>query len=111
MTEGRLTVVATEGKEILDSFIGFAIQNKRLGEARPRKIHSNRNNAIKLESSAGAKEIALLRCNSAYPAPPTEFDLRTITHMAATWSVPVGLSDHTRGTTGADAATALGYGV
>src|ERR1017187_6914918 len=54
MTEGRLTVVATEGKEILDSFIGFAIQNKRLGEARPQKIHSNRNNAIKLESSAGA---------------------------------------------------------
>lgn len=64
--------------------------------------------AVAAARAAGAKEIALLRCNSAYPAPPTEFDLRTITHMAATWSVPVGLSDHTLGTTVAVAATALG---
>jgi pseudaminic acid synthase len=67
--------------------------------------------AVGAARAAGAKEIALLRCNSAYPAPPTEFDLRTITHMAATWSVPVGLSDHTLGTTVAVAATALGAAV
>ena len=64
--------------------------------------------AVAAARAAGAREIALLRCNSAYPAPPAEFDLRTITHMAATWSVPVGLSDHTLGTTVAIAATALG---
>ena len=64
--------------------------------------------AVAAARAAGATEIALMRCNSAYPAPPSEFDLRTITHMAATWSVPVGLSDHTLGTAVAVAATALG---
>ena len=64
--------------------------------------------AVATARAAGAREIALLRCNSAYPAPPSEFDLRTISHMTATWSVPVGLSDHTLGTTVAVAATALG---
>jgi N-acetylneuraminate synthase len=64
--------------------------------------------AVAAARAAGATQIALLRCNSAYPAPASEFDLRTITHMAATWSVPVGLSDHTLGTAVAVAATALG---
>ena len=44
---------------------------------------------------AGAREIALLKCNSAYPAPAGEMNLRTIPHLAAAFDVPVGLSDHT----------------
>ena len=35
-------------------------------------------------------------------------DLLTIPHMAMTWGVPVGLSDHTLGVTAAVAAVALG---
>ena len=58
--------------------------------------------------AAGAREIALLKCTSAYPAPPEESDLRTIPDMAARFGVPVGLSDHTLGTAVPVAAVALG---
>lgn len=59
-------------------------------------------------AGAGAGGVVLLRCNSAYPAPPEEMDLRTMADMAARWDVPVGLSDHTLGTTVAVTAVALG---
>lgn len=64
--------------------------------------------AVRAAREAGATEVALLRCNSAYPAPPQEMDLRTIPHMQASWNVPVGLSDHTIGSAAAVAAVALG---
>jgi N-acetylneuraminate synthase len=51
---------------------------------------------------------ALLRCNSGYPAPPEEMDLRTIPDMAARWKAPIGLSDHSLGKTAAITAVALG---
>jgi len=57
---------------------------------------------------AGAEQIALLRTNSAYPAPPDEMDLRTIPHMAEMFGVPVGLSDHTLGIAVPVAAVAMG---
>lgn len=43
----------------------------------------------------GVDQLALMKCTSAYPAPPEEAHLRTIPHLAETFSVPVGLSDHT----------------
>jgi len=46
---------------------------------------------------AGAEQIALLKCCSAYPAPPAEMNLRTIPDMIDKFEVPVGLSDHTLG--------------
>jgi pseudaminic acid synthase len=58
--------------------------------------------------AGGAAGVALLRCNSAYPAPADEMDLRTIPDMALRWGVPVGFSDHTLGTTAAVTAAALG---
>lgn len=64
--------------------------------------------AVAAARGAGAAGLALLRCNSAYPAPPGEMDLCTIPDMVARWHVPVGLSDHTLGTTAAVAAVALG---
>lgn len=45
--------------------------------------------------NAGAKEIALLKCSSAYPAPAAEMNLRTIPDMVERFDVLVGLSDHT----------------
>ena len=59
-------------------------------------------------AAAGDAKLALLRCNSGYPADPAEMDLAAITAMRDRWDVPVGLSDHTRTSTAAIAATALG---
>ncbi len=67
--------------------------------------------AVGAAREAGAVDLALLRCNSAYPAPAEEMDLRTIPHLAATFGVPVGLSDHTLGTGVAIAAVALGASI
>lgn len=64
--------------------------------------------ALHAAYASGAKEVALLRCNSGYPANPAEMDLATIPHMAALWDVPVGLSDHTVGIAATVAAVALG---
>lgn len=64
--------------------------------------------AVAAARSAGADELLLLRCNSAYPASPGEMDLNTIPHMRATWGVPVGLSDHTLNVAAAVTAVALG---
>lgn len=64
--------------------------------------------AVQAARSAGAGQIALLKCTSAYPASPEEMNLRTIPHMAETFGVPVGISDHTLGIAVPVAAVALG---
>jgi N-acetylneuraminate synthase len=64
--------------------------------------------AIHTARSAGAKQIALLKCTSAYPAPPEEMNLLTIPHLARTFGVPTGLSDHTLGTVVPVAAVSIG---
>lgn len=57
---------------------------------------------------AGATQIALLKCTSAYPAPPEEMNLRTIPEMAKRFGVPTGLSDHTIEIAAPVVAVALG---
>jgi len=64
--------------------------------------------ALNAAREAGATQIALLKCTSAYPAPPEEMNLRTIPEMARRFEVPVGLSDHTMGISVPVAAVALG---
>ena len=56
----------------------------------------------------GNDRIALLKCTSAYPALPEDMNLKTIPDMAETFHLPVGISDHTLGTTIPVAAVALG---
>lgn len=51
--------------------------------------------AVQTARQAGATQIALLKCTSAYPSPPEWMNLRTIPHLATAFDVPVGLSDHT----------------
>jgi len=64
--------------------------------------------AVQAACRAGATQIALLKCTSAYPALPEEMNLRTIPHMSEAFGVPVGLSDHTLGIAVPVAAVALG---
>jgi N-acetylneuraminate synthase len=64
--------------------------------------------AMNAARRAGAEDIALLKCTSAYPAPPEEMNLRTIPHLAEAFGVPAGLSDHTLGIAVPVAAVALG---
>jgi pseudaminic acid synthase len=64
--------------------------------------------ALGAAREAGCESIAILRCNSGYPAEPSEMDLRAIPVMAELWGAPIGLSDHMLGPTASIAAVALG---
>ncbi|MBI3011131.1 MAG: pseudaminic acid synthase [Candidatus Omnitrophica bacterium] len=65
--------------------------------------------AVQTVRGVGATtQVALLKCTSAYPALPEEMNLRAIPHLTEQFQVPVGLSDHTLGTSVALAAVALG---
>ena len=64
--------------------------------------------ALDAARAAGAGDIALLKCTSAYPSPPETMNLRTIADLAETFGVPAGLSDHTMGVAVPVAAVALG---
>lgn len=54
------------------------------------------------------RQIAILKCTSAYPAPLDEINLKTIPHLQETFDCVVGLSDHTLGISVPIAAVALG---
>lgn len=64
--------------------------------------------AVKTIWNTGNRQLALLRCASAYPAITDEMNLRTMQNMADIYDVPVGLSDHSMGSVGAVTAVALG---
>jgi pseudaminic acid synthase len=64
--------------------------------------------AVDAAVQEGAVGLVLLRCNSAYPATPSEMDLAAIPTMIARWGYPVGLSDHSLGPAAAVTAVALG---
>lgn len=64
--------------------------------------------AVARARGAGASDILLLHCTSGYPTPASECNLRTLPHLAATFDVAVGLSDHTLGIAVPVAAVTLG---
>jgi N-acetylneuraminate synthase len=64
--------------------------------------------ALAAARQEGAREIALLKCTSAYPSPADEMNLRMIPELARKFDVPAGLSDHTKGIAVPVAAVALG---
>jgi N-acetylneuraminate synthase len=67
--------------------------------------------AVSTLRSAGCRQLALLKCTSAYPAPAEEMNLRAIPALAETYRTPVGLSDHTLTQAAAIAAVALGASI
>lgn len=56
----------------------------------------------------GNKDVTLLKCTSAYPAPIEDANLLTIPDMKKRFDCKVGLSDHTEGSVVPMAAVALG---
>ncbi|MEK9968294.1 MAG: pseudaminic acid synthase [Ferrovibrio sp.] len=64
--------------------------------------------AIDAARSAGATEISILKCTSAYPATAEAANIASIPAMERRFDVVVGISDHTLGTVVSAAACALG---
>ncbi|MGL6536545.1 pseudaminic acid synthase [Aeromonas hydrophila] len=64
--------------------------------------------ALTILRENGCSQILLLHCVSGYPTPLADINLKRITRLAETFSVPIGLSDHTLGNTAAQLAIALG---
>ena len=66
------------------------------------------NEAIEAAHSGGCDDLVILHCVSGYPAPPEDYNLRTIPDIANRFNVLTGLSDHTIDNTTAITSVALG---
>jgi len=64
--------------------------------------------AIKVINKTGNDQIAILKCTTAYPAPYSEINLRTIPDLRDSLQVIPGLSDHSQGIAIPIAAVTLG---
>jgi N-acetylneuraminate synthase len=67
--------------------------------------------AIDTALEGGCRELAILRCVSGYPAPASDYNLRTLTDMIQRFELITGLSDHTLDNTTAIASVALGASI
>ena len=67
--------------------------------------------AVEAIYSTGNRQLALMKCSSAYPAKSEEMNLLTINDMKERFDVPVGLSDHSRGAFSAATAVAMGANI
>jgi N-acetylneuraminate synthase len=64
--------------------------------------------AIQTARDVGNKDLIVLHCTAAYPAPSEEANLSTIRALSERFNVVTGLSDHTMGTTVSVLAVGLG---
>lgn len=62
--------------------------------------------AVAVLVAAGAPEIALLQCTTAYPTPPEDANVAVVATLASAFGVRAGLSDHTMDPTAAPLVTA-----
>ncbi len=61
-----------------------------------------------MEAGAAKRKITVLQCNTEYPTPMEDVNLKAMRTMAETFGVEVGYSDHTEGIEVAIAAVSLG---
>ena len=92
--DGLLQAVAATGKAVVLS-TGMATAEEIL-------------HAVGVLRAAGCRELLLLRCTSSYPAPDDAMQLSTIPRLQTLAGCPVGLSDHSLGTTAPVVAVTLG---
>ena len=92
--EGLITRVARTGKPVIIS----------TGMSDTRDVAR----ALELVDASQGGPVALLHCVSAYPVPHDSQNLRAIATLAATFDVPVGLSDHSTDPSAVLLAVALG---
>ena len=67
--------------------------------------------AVDASLSGGCKQLALLHCVSGYPAPPSDYNLRTIVDLSRRFNIPIGLSDHTLDNSTAVASISMGASI
>lgn len=67
--------------------------------------------AVETVYQTGNRQLALLKCSSAYPADPGQMNLSSIGDMIRRFRIPVGLSDHSMGSLSAATAVALGASI
>ncbi|MDE7131164.1 MAG: N-acetylneuraminate synthase [Lachnospiraceae bacterium] len=64
--------------------------------------------AVRVLKENGSSEITLLHCNTEYPTPMQDVNLRAMRALREEFGLPVGYSDHTQGIEVPIAATAMG---
>ena len=67
--------------------------------------------AVEAIYKTGNKQLAIMKCSSAYPAKTEEMNLATIADMKERFQIPVGLSDHSMGSLSAEVAVAIGANI
>ena len=67
--------------------------------------------AVAAAKDGGCRELAILHCVSGYPAPPGDYNLRTIPDRVERFGLVTGLSDHTLDNTTAIASVVLGASI
>lgn len=92
-----LQYVASKGKPIIMSTGMGSIEEIR--------------EAVEAIYKTGNKQLALMKCSSAYPAKVEEMNLATIADMKEQFQLPVGLSDHSMGSLSAEVAVAIGASI
>ena len=67
--------------------------------------------ALGIIAKTGNSNVILLHCNSTYPASDEDMNLNAISTLKKSFSVPVGLSDHTFGLTVSQIALSIGANI
>jgi N-acetylneuraminate synthase len=94
-----LPVILSTGMATLDE-IRFALGVLAFGATRPKERPSTAAFAAAFasgEGKAALRNVTLLHCVSAYPAPVAETNLRAMDHLRDEFGLPVGFSDHSEG--------------